>query len=239
MTGNFHQLWVYLETTPLLWLTATLLAYQGAAWLNARAQGSPLCNPVLIAATAVVALLMVSDTDYQTYFSGAQFVHFLLGPATVALAVPLHGQLPVLRRSFLAISLSILVAAVVAAGSSVGIAWLLGGSPRILLSLAPKSVTMPIAMSVSENIGGLPSLTSSMVLLTGISGGIFGLWLLDRLKVTDEVARGLAMGASAHGVGTAQAMRDSPVSGAFAGLAMGLNGLATALLLPALAGLFQ
>ena len=238
MKLDIGQLWVYLSTTPLLWLTLTLLAYQCGDWLFTRSGANPLCNPVLVTVSILVGLLAISGTEYKTYFGGAQFVHFLLGPATVALAIPLYRQIEAIKKSFLAIVIALLTGSLTAMGSAVGIAWMLGATKPVLLSLAPKSVTSPIAMGIAEQIGGIPSLTAVMVILTGIVGATFGAWVLDRVRVKDDMARGLAFGVAAHGIGTARAMHLSPVSGAFAGLAMGLNGLATALLLPALVGLF-
>jgi len=239
MTPHLQELWIYLSTTPLLWLTLTMVVFQGAEALFRRSGSHPLCNPVLLTVSTLSALLLVSGTEYKTYFGGAQFLQFLLGPATVSLAVPLYRQFEVIRKSLVAIVTSLLVGSLTAIGTAVGIAWACGAEPRIVLSMAPKSVTSPIAMGISEQIGGIPSLTAVMVILTGIVGAAFGGWVLDRLKVTDEMARGLAWGVAAHGIGTARAMHSSAVSGAFAGLAMGLNGLATALLLPALVGLVK
>jgi putative effector of murein hydrolase len=152
----------------------------------------------------------------------------------VALAVPLYRQLHALRRSLLAVSVALISGSLTAAGSAIGIGWLLGASQRTLLSLAPKSVTTPIAMGISEQIGGLPSLTAALVMMTGISGAVFGRWVLDLVRVRQWPARGLAIGVAAHGIGTARALQVNEVAGAFSGLAMGLNGLATALLLPLL-----
>jgi len=239
MTPRLGEIWVYLEASPLLGLTLTLLAYQGALIVHKRCGGHPLANPVLIAVTALVTLLSLTGTPYQTYFDGAQFVHFLLGPATVALAIPLYRQIDAIKKSLLAIVVALLTGSVTAVASAIGIGWALGGTAPILLSLAPKSVTTPIAMGVSEQIGGLPSLTAAMVVLTGIFGATFGPWLLDRVRVSDQMARGIAMGVAAHGIGTARMIHLNPVAGAFSGLAMGLNGLATAILLPALVGLFR
>lgn len=239
MTTGLHQLWVYLSATPLLWLTVTLVVYQAADWLFRRSGANALFNPVLVSVIVLVALLKVSDTDYQVYFSGAQFVHFLLGPATVALAVPLYQQIHTIRRSLRAVAAALLLGSAVAVVSAVGIASLLGASSSTLLSLAPKSVTSPIAMGIAEQIGGLPSLTAVMVILTGIVGAAFGAAVLKLCGVTDPEARGLAWGVASHGIGTARALHEGPVAGAFAGLAMGLNGLITALALPAVAGLFR
>ena len=235
MTRDLHAIWVYLAASPLLGLTVTLLAYQAGYWLYRKSGHNPLVNPVLIAVVALVALLKLTATDYGVYFEGAQFVHFLLGPATVALAVPLYQQLRQLRRSLLAVLVSVTAGSATAAASAVAIAWALGASRETLLSLAPKSVTTPIAMGIAEQIGGLPSLTAVLVILTGMTGAMLGTWTLNLLRIGDWRARGLAVGVAAHGIGTARAILVHPVAGAFAGLAMGLNGVATALLLPLLA----
>lgn len=237
MNGELHELWVYLAATPLLGLTVTLVAYQGAARLQVMAGGSPLLNPVLLSVMALVALLAVTGIDYQSYFDGAQFVHFLLGPATVALAVPLYRQLSVLRRAWFAVAAAVLAGSLTAVTTAVGVAWLLGGSPVSLVSLAPKSVTTPIAMGIAEELGGLPSLTAVLVILTGVIGAMLGSFVLNAVKVRDWRARGLAVGVAAHGIGTARALQVNDQAGAFSGLAMGLNGVATALLLPLLAEL--
>ena len=235
--SDIKQLGVHLAASPLLWLTLTLLAYQAGAWLFRRFGCNPLLNPVLTAIVALVALLKASGTDYQTYFSGAQFIHFLLGPATVALAIPLYRELDVIRKAFVPIMVTLTVGSLSAVISAVGIAWALGGSKVILLTLAPKSITTPIAMGISEKIGGLPSLTAVAVVLTGVTGAVGGDWVLKRMKVDDEMARGMALGVASHGIGTAHAIQTNRVAGAFAALAMALNGLLTALLLPALVAL--
>ena len=238
MTGEFRAIWVYLAASPLLALTVTLLAYMGGTWLYRRSGQNPLVNPVLIAVCAIVGLLVVTDTDYGTYFEGAQFVHFLLGPATVALAVPLYRQVQQVKRSLLAIVVAVIGGSVTAGASAVGIAWLLGASERTILSMAPKSATAPVAMGIAEQMGGLPTLTAVVVILTGITGAIMATGLLKVLRVTDWRAGGLAIGVASHGIGTARAFQVSEVAGAFSGLAMGLNALATAILIPLMLRLF-
>lgn len=230
-----QELWVYLATEPLLWLTATLVAYQLGLFAQKRAAGSPLLNPVLIAIILLMALLALSGISYQTYFAGAQFVHFLLGTATVGLALPLWREGARLARRAVPLMTALLCGSTTAVASALGLAWALGASRETLLSLAPKSVTAPIAMGVSEQIGGLPSLTAALVLLTGAIGAIFATVTLDLIGVRNWRARGLAVGTAAHGIGVARAFQVNPVAGAYAGLAMGLNGLITALALPLLA----
>jgi len=235
MTGDLREIWVYLSASPLLGLTVTLAAYQAGYWLYRKSGLNPLFNPVLIAVVALVALLKLTNTDYGVYFEGAQFVHFLLGPATVALAVPLFQQLQQVRRSLLAVLAAVVAGSATAALSAVAIAWALGASRETILSLAPKSVTTPIAMGIAEQIGGLPSLTAVLVILTGMTGAMLATATLNLVRVKDWRARGLAVGVASHGIGTARAIAVHPVAGAFAGLAMGLNGVATAVLLPVLA----
>jgi predicted murein hydrolase (TIGR00659 family) len=238
MTG-LKDVWVYLSASPLLHLTLTLAAYQLGFAIYRRAKFNPLCNPVLIAVVCLVAILSVAGISYERYFDGAQFVHFLLGPATVALALPLYRQLAAVRRSALAITVSILSGSLAAIASAVGIAWLLGASRNTLLSMAPKSVTAPVAMGITEKLGGLPSLTAVLVILTGIVGAMLGPILMTAIGVKAWPARGLALGTASHGIGTARALQVNEVAGAFSGLAMGLNAVATALLLPVLWRLFM
>jgi predicted murein hydrolase (TIGR00659 family) len=231
---NLYQIWVYLAAEPLTGLFMTLVAYRIGLALFQRMGKTPLLNPVLTAVLLIVGLLTVTGVDYASYFEGAQFVHFLLGPATVALAIPLYNQLSSVRRSLPALAAAILVGSVLAAGSAMAVGWLLGGGTQTVMSLAPKSVTTPIAMGVAERLGGLPSLTAVLVILSGILGAIAGPSLLKLARVTDPRAEGVAMGTASHGIGTARALQSGEVAGAFSGLAMGLNGLATAILLPLL-----
>lgn len=234
MTAELQSIWVYLTATPLMGLTATLVAYQLAQALWRRLGMTPLANPVLLSVVVLAGFLTVTGTDYGTYFDGAQFVHFLLGPATVALAIPLYRQMGALRRSALAVVVALVAGSATAAVSAVGIAWALGASRGVLMSLAPKSVTTPIAMGVAEQIGGLPSLTAVLVMLTGITGAVAGTWVLGLIRVRDPEAQGFAIGVASHGIGTARALQLGEVAGAFSGLAMGLNGVATAILVPLL-----
>jgi predicted murein hydrolase (TIGR00659 family) len=233
MKSAFTDIWVYLAATPLLGLTITLIAYVVGDWCYRRANMHPLLNPVLLAVIMLVTLLTFTHTPYQTYFDGAQFVHFLLGPATVALAVPLYLHAQRLRKMWLPLLGGLVIGSVTAAVSAIAVAWLLGGSVETLLSLAPKSVTAPIAMGISEKIGGLASLTAILVVSTGILGAVLGPVTLNLLRVRDQAVRGFALGVASHGIGTARAFQESEQSGAFSGLAMGLNGVTTAITLPA------
>jgi predicted murein hydrolase (TIGR00659 family) len=234
MPQKFTEIWVYLSATPLLGLTITLLAYQVAYWLYKRSNFNPLLNPVALSVAVLVLLLLASSTSYETYFEGAKFVHFLLGPTTVALAIPLYSQFDKLKQMLLPLLGALLAGAATAIISAVGIGWLLGASHVTLMSLAPKSVTTPIAMGIAEKLGGIPSLTAVLVIFTGISGAIMAKSILDLLRIENHAVRGFSVGVAAHGIGTARAFQVSEQAGAFAGLAMGLNGLITALISPLL-----
>lgn len=233
-----ETLWVYLAADPLLWLTVTLAAYVVADRISARFDRHPLANPVLIAVAILAAILTATRTPFETYFQGAQFVHFLLGPATVALALPLHRHWPLVRKAVLPILAALFAGALTAVVSAVGIAAAFGIPQPILASLAPKSVTAAIAMGIAREIGGEPSLTATLVIATGILGAVIVTPLMIALGFTDWRARGFAAGLAAHGIGTARAFQVHPVAGAFAAIAMGLNGLVTAALVPLILRLF-
>jgi predicted murein hydrolase (TIGR00659 family) len=236
---EFTEVWSYLSREPLLWLTATLLAYSiGDAAFRASGR-KPWVNPVLISVVLLAGILWASGTRYATYFEGAKFVHFLLGPATVALALPLWETRHHVRRAALPILAALLAGSLTAVVSALAIAHSFGISGEVLISLAPKSATAPVALGISEQMGGSPTLTAVLVILTGIIGAIVATPLLNLLGVRDWRARGLAVGVAAHGIGTARAFQVHPVAGAFAGLGMGLNAVLTAFLAPAVLHLFQ
>ncbi len=231
MAGNVVDIWVYLAESPLLWLTVTLVTYVGAERISVAAKRNPLANPVVISATLIVCVLVVTDTDYGTYFDGAQFVHFLLGPATIALAVPLYRNIGIVKKSMLPMAAALVAGSLTAAISAVGIAWALGAPPEVLASLAPKSATAPIAMELARNLGGIASLAAVLVILTGVTGAVVVTPLMNALKIKDFAARGFAAGVASHGIGTARAFQVSELAGTFAGIAMGLNGALTSLII--------
>jgi predicted murein hydrolase (TIGR00659 family) len=187
---------------------------------------------VLTSIIALIILLALTSTPYEIYFEGGQFVHFLLGPATVALAIPLYQQCSKLRTLFLPVTITVISGTVIGAFSSIGIASLLGASVQTQLSLAPKSVTAPVAMGISEQVGGLPSLTAVLVVVTGIIGAVIGSQLFELMRIKDDSVKGIAIGITAHGIGTARAFQVSPEMGAFSGLAMALSAFAAAVILP-------
>lgn len=233
---DFAEIWSYLESGPLIWLSATLIAYLiGDAIFRASGR-RPFANPVLIAMILLAILLRSTHTAYATYFEGAKFVHFMLGPATVALSVPLFTNLGRLRKSALPLLAALFVGSLTAMGSAIAIGWALGLRGETLISLTPKSATAPVALGISESIGGSPTLTAVLVILTGIIGAITVTPLLNLLRVRDWRARGFAVGVAAHGIGTARAFQVNETAGAFAGIGMGLNAILTAILAPIIAG---
>lgn len=231
-------LWVYLAANPLFWLTVTLIAYLVADRISIACRRHPLINPVLITVLLVGVLLQVTGTDYRSYFDGAQFVHFLLGPATVALAVPLWRNRDVVRRNLVPMLAALVVGSAVAVVSAVGMALAFRAPSEVVASMAPKSVTAAVAMGVAEGLGGIPSLTAALVISTGIVGAVIATPLLKLLRIRDRAASGFAVGLAAHGIGTARAFTIDPLAGVFAGIAMGLNAFVTALIAPPLMRLF-
>ncbi len=232
MSDELFRIWVYLSATPLLGLTLTLVAYQIGMVIAARAEFHPLANPVLIAMSIIAVLLWATQTPYKTYFEGAQFVHFLLGTATVALAVPFFERIAALRRNAVALVIGLIAGATATLAVAIALATLLGASPASVASLIPKTVTAPIAMGISEAIGGIPTLSAVFCIVTGIVGAASGKVIFDWLGIKSMTIRGFSLGANAHGIGTARAYLVSAEAGAFAGLALGLHGILASLVLP-------
>ncbi len=230
--GAPFSLWVYLATTPLLWLTLTVVIWilaDGLAQLSGR---NPLVNPVMIAIALVSAILLATGTSYGTYFGGAQFIHFLLGPTTVAIAIPLYKNWPTVRRKALPMLAALIAGTATSIVSAIAVGAAFGLPPAVLISLAPKSVTAPVAMSLSESLGGIPALTAVLVVFTGVLGAVIVTPLMNAMGLRDYAARGFAAGLAAHGIGTARAFVVDPVAGTFAGIAMGLSAILSSLLIP-------
>lgn len=225
-------IWQHLQQLPMFWLWTTLLIFYLGTRLQQRCKGSPWINPTGISIVSLVLLLSWSHVPYAEYFRSNQLIHGLLAPATVALAVPLYQQLRRIQTLFVPLLLSLLIGSCVAIILATGSVWLFGGSHVTLLSLAPKSATTAVSMGISEKIGGIPSLTAAVVILTGVLGAIVGPLLLNVLGIHSPAIRGFALGVISHGNGTARAFQEGETCGAFAGLGMGLNALMTALLIP-------
>src|ERR1700724_704399 len=232
MSENPFSLWVYLSQSPLLLLTVTLSVYAAADAVSLATNRHPFANPVLHSIWIIGAFLLITGTSYTTYFGGAQFVHFLLGPATVALAVPLYENRKQVIAAILPMLLALVVGSITAIVSVVLLAEAAGLPDTVVLSLASKSVTAGVAMGISESLHADPSLTAVAVIVTGIMGAMIVTPLMNRAGIRDFRARGFAVGVAAHGIGTARAFQVDSVAGVFAGIAMSLNALLTSLLVP-------
>jgi putative effector of murein hydrolase len=232
---SMSSIYATIAGLPLIWLVASLTAFQCGIWLNRACGGVAVVNPVLIAIALVICALFALDVDYPAYIAGGGgLVAALLGPATVALAVPLYNNVRKVRRAMLPLICAVALGGLVAAGSAYGLAWLLGAPETILKTIVVKSVTAPIAMGVAEEIGGVASLAAAFAVLTGMTGTVMSAWLLRRAGVRSLEAVGLATGVTAHGQGTAQMLALNETAGAFSTVGMGANALLTAIWLPAL-----
>jgi predicted murein hydrolase (TIGR00659 family) len=234
----FFHVWSYLQTQPLLGLTATLVTWELACFVDARAGHKPITNPTVLSILFLAWVLLVTGTPYAAYFTGAQYVHFLLGPATVALAIPMYANWRAIRTHFVAIGISLTAGSMAAALSAMLIARALGAPHEVVISLGPKSVTTPIAMGIAQNLGGQPPLTAVFVMITGIFGTVMCTPVFRWLGIKDWRAQGLAAGTAAHGLATSRMILLNETAGAFGGVAIGLNGIVTSVALPLLVGLF-
>ena len=199
-----------------------------------RRTGWVLLNPILLTIASLILFLKLSGISYEIYQEGGRLIEFWLKPAVVALGVPLYLQLEMIKKQLLPILLSQLVGCLIGIVSVVLVAKLLGATPDVICSLAPKSVTTPIAMEVSNATGGIPSLTAAVVVLVGLFGAVFGFKILTLGRVKSPIAQGLSMGTASHAIGTSAAMEVSRKYGAYASLGLTLNGILTALLTPAI-----
>lgn len=228
-----QEIWVYLAGSPLFALVLTLGAYALGLVVYERTHRNPLTNPVLIAVVLVAAGLAMADMPYARYFEGAQFVHFLLGTATVSLAIPIYkgwssvkGRLGVLTLGMVAGSVTSITVAVVTLRT-------LGADEALVKAMWAKSVTTPIAMGIAERIQASPTLTAIFAVSTGVLGAVLGRFVLNGAGVTAWWQRGFALGVASHGIGTSRAFSVHPVAGAYASLGMGLHGVVSAVVLPA------
>lgn len=220
-------------SNPVFGVGLTLVAYVLAQRLYERFR-LILLNPVAVSILVLIALLKIGQIPYRSYAAGGDLILFLLGPAVVALGLPLYERRAEILRRKLPILVGVLAGAVASILSASGLAWLLGGSHEVVRSLAPKSVTTPIAIGIAEKIGGIAPLTAALVVLTGCLGAVCGPEFCRLIGVRSSVACGLAVGTASHGIGTARMLEIDPLAGAVSGLAIGLNGLVTAFILPLL-----
>jgi len=226
------EIWVYLSGSPLLALVLTLGAYLLGLTLYERSERNPLANPVLIAVILVACSIQWLDMPYTKYFEGAQFVHFLLGTATVALAIPIYKGFASLKGRVGILVLSLFAGGITSAFSAVAMARWLGIDEALVRGLVAKSVTAPIAMGIAERVQASPTLTTIFAVSTGILGAVLGRFVLDALRVRQWWQRGFSLGVAAHGIGTSRAFSVHPEAGAYASLGMGLHGILGAALIP-------
>jgi predicted murein hydrolase (TIGR00659 family) len=239
---RFVELWIYLSATPLFGLAATLTVYVLLQALYERLGHAPWANPVLWSVVVIAGGLLATGVSYPSYFAGAQFIHFLLGPAVVALAWPLWQRRAELRRRWGGLLVAALAGGTAASASAVALGWAFGLPADVLMSLAPKSVTAPVAMGLAEKIGGIPALAAVFAVLTGLVGALSGKYLFDLLGVPAGAdgwaARGYALGTASHGIGAARALQVNSAAGAYAGLALSVQVVLASLLLPLFVRLF-
>ncbi|WP_204164497.1 LrgB family protein [Nocardioides daejeonensis] len=221
-----------LRTSPLTGVLLTLVGYRIGLEVKRWSGNHPLAQPVLIAVLVIGPLLWLLDLDYEEYLNGGAIIAFFLGPATVALAVPLYRQAHHLRELLVPMLVALPIGTLVSVVSGMVLVRALGGDRALELTMAPKSATTPIAIQITDQVGGIPSLVAAFTIAAGIIGAICAPAVMDLLGIRDRRARGLAMGAVSHGVGTSRSLHDNPTEGAFSGLSMGLTALATSLVVP-------
>jgi len=239
MNGALAHIWTPLSSGSLLWLALTIVAFLAGRAIQKACHASPFANPVLIAILVVGSALAMSGTPYSVYFSGAQFIHLLLGPATIALAIPLARNFSLVKNNIKSLGLALMAGSATSIASGIGIVWLLGGSRAIAFSVAPKAATTPIAMAVSQQNGGLPALTAGLAILGGILAAIAGQRVLHGFKIRNWRAQGLAAGVAGSGIATAHVAAQNELGAAFAAIGVGMNGLLTALLVPLFSALWR
>ena len=229
---KLYSIWIYLQAEPLFWLTLTIGSYLIADFIYRKSNLFPLLNPVAISVLLVSLILIFFNIQYERYFEGAKFIHFLLGPATVALAVPIYKKWDLIVSNSKAIFISLLIGSIFAILVTYLLSLYFELPKELILSLLPRSVTAPIAMGISEIIGGIPSLTAIITLITGVIGASLGIFVFDLMKLKNMDARGFSLGLTSHGIGTARAMSKNKNAGVFAAVGMGLSGLVTSMLVP-------
>ena len=229
---KLYYIWIYLQAEPLFWLTLTIGSYLIADFIYRKSNLFPLLNPVALSVLLVSLILISFNIQYERYFDGAKFIHFLLGPATVALAIPIYRKWDLIVSNSKAILISLILGSFFAIFITYVLSLQFKLQEELIFSLLPRSVTAPIAMGISEIIGGIPSLTAIITLITGVVGASLGVFVFDLMKLKKMEARGFSLGLASHGIGTARAMSRDKNAGVFAALGMGLSGLITSIIVP-------
>lgn len=235
---NFEALIEYISTTPLTWLLITLGSYKLGIIVYEKFNKYALLQPIVIAYILIITTLLLTNTKYEEYFKSVEIIQFFLGPATVALAVPLYRNLKYIKSLFLPIFLTLFIAGTFSVIIALALLWSLDAQFSTILSMTTKSITAPIAIITSEQIGAIPSLAVGFVLITGIIGALFSNFIFKIMKIKHETSKGFSLGLVSHGIGTARAIEIGEKAAAFGALAMGLSGIFTAILLPIIISFF-
>ncbi|ARR49323.1 CidB/LrgB family autolysis modulator [Photobacterium damselae subsp. damselae] len=217
----------------MIWLVATLVCFYVARYISGKIK-NPLLNPLLITLIVLIALIKWLQVPYEVYFADNKIINFLLGPAVVALALPLYQQLAHIRSKWKTIMTACFVGSVLSMTFGTAIAFWMGADAQLAASILPKSITTPLAMAASQQIGGIPSITAAMVILVGIFGAVLGYPIMKLLKIEHPLAKGLSMGTVSHALGTAKAAEEDYQEGAFSSLALVICGIMTTILAPIL-----
>lgn len=236
---NFDAVYQYISNTPLIWLILTLGAFKIGIIIYERFNKHPLLQPIVIAYAIIMTTLLLSGKTYEEYFKGVEIIHFFLGPATVALALPLFNNLKHIKNLFVPIVLTLFIAGTFSIVIALTLLYILDANMVTILSMATKSITAPIAIITSEQIGAIPSLAVGFVIITGIIGALLGNIIFKIIKIKHDTSKGFALGLISHGIGTARAVEMGEKAAAFSALAMGLCGIFTAILLPIVIQFFK
>lgn len=220
-----------LVNNVLFGLVISLDAFEVGIFIN-RYTRIPILNPLLIAIIVIICFLSTFNIDFETYNKGGQFINMFLGPSTVVLAVPLYKQLDLLKKNAKAILTGIFIGSIVGIFSIIAISHFIGLDASVIKSLVPKSVTTPIGISVSSQLGGIVPITVLAIIFTGIIGAVFGPTVCKILRIKDKIAVGVSMGTAAHAVGTSKALELGEVEGAMSSLSIGIAGIMTVVLGP-------
>jgi len=235
---NIDALIEYITTTPLTWLLLTLGAFKFGIIVYEKSNKQTLLQPIIVSYLIIMSVILFTGTTYEEYFKGVEIIHFFLGPATVALALPLYNNLKHVKLLFIPILITLFVAGVFSILIAISLLWLFGAELPTILSMTTKSITAPIAIITSEQIGAIPSLAVGFVIITGIIGALLGTVIFKMLNIKYDTSKGFALGLISHGIGTARAIEISEKAAAFSALAMGLGGIMTAVFLPLIIQMF-
>lgn len=233
---NLEALYAYVTTTPLVWIIVTISAYKIGILVYEKTGKNALLQPIVVAYMIMLPILLVAKIPYQQYFESVSIIHFILGPATVALALPLYKNLKLIRSYFMPIVATLVLGSAFTILSALGILWLFDASSATMLSMTTKSVTAPITIITAQDIGAVPSLAMGFVVITGLLGALFGNVIFKLLRIKHDAAKGFALGLISHAIGIARSVEISDKAAAFAALAMGLVGVFIAVVLPIIIG---